>query len=591
MKFQTGFGQIRAVFASVFLQCAAIMALTTIVVAGVMAYQSAHLSNSLARNGIVDMAERTVALKASALAAPLRFNAIPKVEETLEGAMQAAAENGLAGLVLGSDGTVLARTNGPEDVLEALTGLAQNALGSGTDLANDTGLLLSHIVRAEPEGPGLGVLAMAWSDDAAMLAVHKEKNRIIQWAVGVFLAMCTVTIGLLVLVLKRPLNSLRGTIQSIAEGDYDAEVQLAGRADEFGEIAGRLVELNQTLRKGRQAEAARLEQHEMQAHVVEALGTALRSLAKGDLRHALQEPFPTEYERLRTDYNRAVESLNDVVQNVAQNASSIRLGSEEIARSSDDLARRTENQAATLEETAAALTQLVASVNVAAGNASDTEKAVQDARQMARDKGMVMRHAVDAMAAIEKSSGQIGDIITVIDDIAFQTNLLALNAGVEAARAGSSGKGFAVVASEVRALAHRSSDAARQIKDLIIGSSDEVKNGVDLVEKAGEALEDVIERVGNISELVSGISRTAADQADGLKEINSGVANLDNVTQNNAAMVEEATAAAHLLRNEANALTELMGRFKTHADTVKAAHVGDQPALTSDQPSSLRRAG
>ncbi|HBT03094.1 MAG TPA: hypothetical protein DEB47_25370, partial [Citreicella sp.] len=243
-------------------------------------------------------------------------------------------------------------------------------------------------------------------------------------------------------------------------------------------------------------------------------------------------------------------------------AMNIHSSAEEMARASDDLSHRTETQAATLEETAAALEQMLSSVRQAAGSAQEVESTVRTASQLADQNGSVMRSAVEAMAGIEKSSEQISEIIGVIDDIAFQTNLLALNAGVEAARAGASGKGFAVVASEVRALAQRSSDAAQQIKALISGSAEQVKDGVELVERAGQALSQVVEKVGQISGLVSGIANVSQEQALGLNEINLGVSNLDRVTQQNAAMVEESTAAVHMLRSDAGKLSELTESFE-----------------------------
>ena len=214
-----------------------------------------------------------------------------------------------------------------------------------------------------------------------------------------------------------------------------------------------------------------------------------------------------------------------------------------------------------MEETAAALDQLTASVREAAESASEVENVVTKARKDAEESGVIVSEAVDAMSMIRKSSNEISQIIGVIDDIAFQTNLLSLNAGVEAARAGEAGRGFAVVASEVRALAQRSSDAAKQIKLLITSSSEQVETGVGLVGRTGEALASIIDRVSSIDKLVSGIASGSREQSSGLSEINIGMSQLDQVTQQNAAMVEEATAAATTLRTEAAGLTHVVGRF------------------------------
>ncbi|MBS0122637.1 hypothetical protein KB874_00700 [Aestuariicoccus sp. KMU-90] len=342
------------------------------------------------------------------------------------------------------------------------------------------------------------------------------------------------------------------------------------RRDEIGGIAADLAQLVEGLKKARSLEAAQAAAHQDQAQVVERLAQGLDALSHGLLSRRITDIFPPEYETLRDNFNRALTSVGDAIRAVGETASSIRSGSDEIAAASDDLSRRTETQAATLEQTAAALDELSSSVRVTATNADDADRAVQTAREKAARNDEVMRQAMSAMSAIETSSGQIGEIISVIDDIAFQTNLLALNAGVEAARAGESGKGFAVVASEVRALAQRSSDAARQIKDLISGSSEQVKSGVDLVQRAGAALEDVVREVADISQLVSGIAKAANEQAQGLSQINAGVASLDQVTQQNAAMVEEATAAAHMLRQQAEGLSGQVERFELSSGTEAA---------------------
>jgi methyl-accepting chemotaxis protein len=206
---------------------------------------------------------------------------------------------------------------------------------------------------------------------------------------------------------------------------------------------------------------------------------------------------------------------------------------------------------------------MTGSVKAAAEGARGVESAISDARNEAEVNREVVENAVSAMTEIEESSNQISQIIGVIDDIAFQTNLLALNAGVEAARAGEAGRGFAVVASEVRALAQRSSEAATEIKTLISNSSSQVERGVDLVGKAGQALQAIVGQVGHISGLVSGIAEGASEQSTGLNEINLGVAQLDQVTQQNAAMVEQATAASQLLNNDAARLTDLISSFET----------------------------
>jgi methyl-accepting chemotaxis protein len=442
-----------------------------------------------------------------------------------------------------------------------LTELARSGLPQAGATVSEDGLSLAVPVLAAPEGPAVGIVAMAWSDGTAVEMALAEHRRVIIEAIAVLAVVSLAVLWLLRRQLGRPLSILRASVGTVARGDYDMPVPMQDRRDEIGGIAADLAGLVDGLKKARSLEEAQAAAHQEQARVVESLAQGLDALSHGLLSRRITGPFPSEYETLRDNFNRAIDSVGDAIRAVGETAASIRSGSDEIAAASDDLSRRTETQAATLEQTAAALDELSASVRVTATNADDADRAVQTAREKAARNDEVMRQAMSAMSAIETSSGQIGEIISVIDDIAFQTNLLALNAGVEAARAGESGKGFAVVASEVRALAQRSSDAARQIKDLISGSSEQVKSGVDLVQRAGAALEDVVREVADISQLVSGIAKAANEQAQGLTQINAGVASLDQVTQQNAAMVEEATAATHMLRQQAEGLSGQVERF------------------------------
>jgi methyl-accepting chemotaxis protein len=247
---------------------------------------------------------------------------------------------------------------------------------------------------------------------------------------------------------------------------------------------------------------------------------------------------------------------------VGATAGAIRAGADEIGVASDELSRRTEQQASSLEETAAALDQLTSTVNSSAANAQKAAAVALGARGDAQRSGDVMGEAISAMSEIERSAVEITNIIGVIDEIAFQTNLLALNAGVEAARAGDAGRGFAVVASEVRALAQRSAEAAKEIKGLIAGSTQQVTKGVKLVGETGEALGVIVERVAEIDALISDIATSAREQSSGLSEVNVAVNQMDQVTQQNAAMVEESTAASHSLRQETEGLMTMIGRFQ-----------------------------
>lgn len=300
-----------------------------------------------------------------------------------------------------------------------------------------------------------------------------------------------------------------------------------------------------------------------QQKMVEHLSSGLDSLAKGRLDHRLETTFPAEYEELRKAFNDSISNLADMIEQVRGSASSVNNGANEIRAASDDLAERNEQQAASLEETAAAMSQITDLVKNSADNAAEVQSTMVATHREASDGGEVVQRAVSAMAVIEKSAKEITQIIDVIDGIAFQTNLLALNAGVEAARAGDAGKGFAVVANEVRALAQRSAEAAQNIKTLINASTQQVGQGVELVGETGQLLEGIVARIGEVSQHVTVIAEMAASQAASLEQVNVSVSNMDRMTQQNAAMVEESTAAGRSLANEAGELGRLVQQFRT----------------------------
>lgn len=287
----------------------------------------------------------------------------------------------------------------------------------------------------------------------------------------------------------------------------------------------------------------------------------LSKLACKELTVRLEGDIDPSFEQVKTDFNAALATLEATLAAIRSSAGRVEGASAEIANAAEDLGRRTERQAASLEQSAAALDEITATVRRSAGGASRAADAASEARKKAEASGQVMRDAVAAMAEIQASSTQIGDIIGVIDEIAFQTNLLALNAGVEAARAGEAGRGFAVVASEVRALAQRSAEAAKEIKTLITRSGDQVNRGSRLVSETGVVLGTIVSAIADIDMLVSEIAASTQEQARGMSEVNAAVNQMDQVTQQNAAMVEQATAAAANLTQEATNVSRLVAQF------------------------------
>ena len=342
-----------------------------------------------------------------------------------------------------------------------------------------------------------------------------------------------------------------------------------------------------------EAERARLETiraaaEREQADVVDALGQALARLASGDLVNRISTPVSPQFQKLKDDFNHAVAMLDASLTRVSGVSDGLRTGADEIGIAADDLSRRTEHQAASLEETAAALDAITAMVKRSAEGARRASEVVAHARQEASRSEAIVADAVSSMSAIEGSSREIGTITGMIDEIAFQTNLLALNAGVEAARAGEAGRGFAVVAQEVRALAQRSAEAARDIKALIAASTTQVSSGVALVAKTGDTLRAIAEEVGEIDELVNEIAISAKEQATGVNEVNDAVTQMDQVTQQNAAMVEQSTAAAHSLKGQASELVSLMAAFSTSNDVgheVAMARASSSQRLMASRPS------
>jgi methyl-accepting chemotaxis protein len=403
------------------------------------------------------------------------------------------------------------------------------------------------------------------------------------------MSLGTLLIGALITKgVSTPISQMTAAMRRLAEHDLDAIIPGIGRKDEIGAMAGAVQVFKENAqerlkleaqakefqsqldRKLTEMEAAFAASGQDQKLVVDGLAGALSSLAGGDLTARFQQQVAPAYETLKVDFNNAMAKLQETMGSIAQNTQGVRAGAGEIRQASDDLSKRTEQQAASLEETAAALDQITATVRKTAEGANAARDVVSTAKTDAERSGAVVRDTVSAMSGIEISSKQIGNIIGVIDEIAFQTNLLALNAGVEAARAGDAGRGFAVVATEVRALAQRSADAAKEIKSLISASGQQVATGVRLVGETGKALGRIVEQVERLNSLVNEIAASAQEQATGLAEVNTAVNQMDQVTQQNAAMVEQTTAASHSLVAEAEELSQLVAQFQTGQAEVRA---------------------
>ncbi|WP_028003822.1 methyl-accepting chemotaxis protein [Sinorhizobium meliloti] len=426
--------------------------------------------------------------------------------------------------------------------------------------------------------------------------------------------------------LSRPILDLTGKMKLLAGGDLSVDVPFAGRKDEIGDMAAAVEVFKQNSLAVRelnaQEEILREKSADLQSSIATVVAAAaagdftrriskdydnddlnrfaasvnelvnsvdtgiaetrrvIASLATGDLTQSMKGQFQGAFAELQTNVNDTLQTLQKTLREVRMTTDSINGNSTELRSAADDLSKRTEQQAAALEETSAALDEITAAVRNSTERAQEATVMVTEAKDSAAESASVVRNAIDAMGRIEQASSEIGQITNVIDEIAFQTNLLALNAGVEAARAGDAGKGFAVVAQEVRELAQRAASAAKDIKSLISKSGGEVATGVKLVQATGAALGQIETRVLKINDHIHSIATAAREQSTGLGEVSTAVNQMDQVTQRNAAMVEEANAATHKLSEEADNLANLIAYFKVEREAVRTV----APARDASRP-------
>jgi methyl-accepting chemotaxis protein len=474
------------------------------------------------------------------------------------------------------------------------------------------------VLNAEIAGQPTGTNSDEWStfsiaeqapiQDTAIVALDAAKDRAAElhsralWDLVMQLCLMACAIaGVTVMMwmvssrVSNPLQQLSAAMRKLAGGDFDVVLPGLERNDEVGAMANAVEEFKvltaekahheteeavrrqkaeaevqaKAAAEQRKSAEAQAQSAQEQAKIVKLLAAGLVKMSEGELGHRLNEGFTESYRQIKDDFNAMGTRLRDAISGITSATQEISNASGELSASTTDLSQRTEEQAASLEETSASMEQISSTVRQNAENAQRASESAGGAREVADRGGQVVAKAVEAMARIEESSRKISDIIGVIDEIARQTNLLALNAAVEAARAGEAGRGFAVVASEVRSLAQRSSQAAKDIKDLITNSSSQVKDGVDLVNKAGTALHEIVDSIEQVVGIVSNIAAASTEQATGLEQVNRALNQMDEVTQQNSALVEENAATAKTLEQQVKAMDERLAMFRLDAGNVR----------------------
>jgi methyl-accepting chemotaxis protein len=472
--------------------------------------------------------------------------------------------------------------------------------GQPTGYTLDSWLALSVPKLATPLGLAITALDVAKAHTAEQSTI--AWNNLLMQS-GLLIAAIVLAGGMMLLVswhVIRPLGAIRDVMLRLAGGDFEVVLPGLHRKDEIGSVANAVERFKllaiekaraeadtamqrQQAEADRQAQAARAEADaqakataeraktsEEQARAFGVLGVALGKLAEGDFTFRISEDIPDAYRGIKDDFNGAIGRLHETIQAVAGSTAEVANAAGEISTATGDLSQRVEEQAASLEQTSASMEEISTTVKANAESAHQANELTNSTRDIADRGGKVVAEAVTAMSLIEESSRQISDIIGVIDEIARQTNLLALNAAVEAARAGDAGRGFAVVASEVRSLAQRSSEAAKNIKDLIAKSSGRVQEGVGLVNRAGTALSEIVGSIKQVAEIVANIASASAEQSSGLDQVNKALAQMDEATQQNSALVEENAATAKTLEQQSQDMQERIAFFRVDGDATLA---------------------
>lgn len=454
-----------------------------------------------------------------------------------------------------------------EEFTGSVASLLENADAESTAEINHVAYVKFPLTLAD--GTAVGQMVMGFDNGV----IQETVSALYLQSALIGLAICLL-IGVIVYFsaasVTRPLDRIVDRISALRNGDTTSTVPEKSRRDELGRLAAAVVDFVDAMRANAELESKSHASAEEQAGVVSELASGLNNLSKGNLSYRITTEMSSEYVSLRTDFNQTAETLDDLIGRVLSTISQIEQQIGEMSVGTDDLSQRTENQAATLEETAAALDNITSSVRSATTQSQEVEGTIADTTAEALRSGDIVKRTVMAMQEINESSEKISDINSVIDDISFQTNLLALNAGVEAARAGEFGRGFAVVASEVRSLALKSATSANEIQELIKTSSEKVKVGVELVDEAGKSLDEIITKIQSVSVLASKIAVSSGEQASTISEINSGMTELDRVTQQNASMVLKSSEQGKNLQLAALELAELVAKLKPSSLTQAA---------------------